>query len=328
MGKLLITGAMGHVGYELARQAVARDIPVVGQYMTTFRKQDAEALGPGIIWSQCDLADPFGLTMLAAEHDIEGCIHTAAVPNDVLALPAPLKAFQSNVTATGLMLETARRLKWRRFVFVSTGSVFQTLPDSVTPVAEEAVPTPKSLYAVTKRASELMVGVYARTYGLSAATARISWIYGPPLVPPVFDAPRGPIPEFLRRVLRGEAIDEPSGGDFAASFTYVPDCVAGLLALWGAERLAYDTYHVGSGRNYTTFEVAEAVRKAVPGARIDIGPGTAPWTDTTVMRGPLACSRMAEEFGYRPGHDLEAGVAAFADWMRANLARWNGIARA
>ena len=328
MGKLLITGAMGHVGFELARQAVVRGIPVVGQYMTTFRAADAAVLGPGIVWAQCDLADPFGLTMLAAEHDIVGCIHTAAVPNDVLAFPAPLKAFQSNVTATGLMLETARRLKWRRFVFVSTGSVFQSLPDAVTPVPEDMAPTPKSLYAVTKRASEMMVGVYARTYGLSAATARISWIYGQPLVPSSFDAPRGPIPEFLRRVLRGEEICERSGGDFAASFTYVPDSAAGLLALWDAERLAHDTYHVGSGRNYTTFEVAEAVCNAVPGARIVIGPGTAPWTDTTVMRGPLSCARMSDEIGYHPSHDLVTGVAAFADWMRANPERWNDGSRA
>lgn len=323
MGKLLVTGAMGHVGYEVVRQAAARGIAVVGQYMSTFRKADAEALGPSVTWAQCDLADPFGLTMLAAEHRIDGCIHTAAVPNDVLAIPQPLKAFQSNVAATGLMLETARRLGWRRFVHVSTGSVFQTLSDAVTPVPEDMAPTPRSLYAVTKRASEMMVGVYARTYGLSAATVRISWIYGQPLVPAVFDAPRGPIPEFLRRALRGEAIEEPSGGDFAASFTYVPDCAAGLLALWEAEGLRHDTYHLGSGRNHTTFEVAEAVRKAVPGARIAVGPGTSPWTDSTVMRGPLACGRMADELGYWPAHDLDAGVAAFADWMRANPSHWN-----
>src|SRR5690606_22732418 len=148
---------------------------------------------------------------------------------------------------TGLMIETARRLKWRRFVYVSTGSVFQTLPDAVTPVPEDMVPTPKSLYAVTKRAAEMMVGVYARTYGLSAATVRISWIFGQPLVPLGFDAPRGPIPELLRRALRGEHINEASGGDFAASFTYVPDCAAGLLAMWNAEGLSYDTYHLGSG---------------------------------------------------------------------------------
>jgi UDP-glucuronate 4-epimerase len=324
MGKLLVTGGMGHVGYETVKQAAARGIPVVAQYMSTFRAADAEALGAGVTWARCDLADPFGLAMLAAEHDIAGCIHTAAIPNDVLAGPQPLKAFQSNVGATVLLLETARRLGWRRFVSVSTGSVFQSLPDAVTPVPEDAVPSPKSLYAVTKRSAEMMVGVYARTYGLSAATVRISWIFGPPLVPRAFDAPRGPIPEFLRQAMKGEAIREPSGGDFAASFTYVPDCAAGLLALWEAGSLRHDVYHLGSGRNQTTAEVAEAVRRAVPGAEVAVGPGTAPWTDTTVMRGPLVCGRMAEEFGFRPAHGLDAAVAAFAGWMRANPGRWGG----
>lgn len=324
MGKLLVTGAMGHVGYETVRQATGLGIPVVAQYMTTFREADAERLGPRVIWVQCDLADPFGLAMLAAEHDVEGCIHTAAIPNDVVAIPQPLKAFQSNVVATGLMLETARRLNWRRFIYVSTGSVFQSLPDAVTPVPEDLPPSPKSLYAITKRASEMMVEVYARTYGLSAATVRISWIFGPPLVPPAFDAPRGPIPEYLRRALRGEIVDEPSGADFAASFTHVEDCAAGLLAAWNARALKHDTYHLGSGRNHSAADVAEAVRKAVPGSSLRIGPGTLPWTASTVMRGPLSCRRMDEEFGFRPPHDLDDGVAAFAEWMRSNPAAWNG----
>ena len=323
MGKLLVTGGMGHVGYETVRQAAAAGIEVVAQYMSTFRPADAEAAGPNVTWAQCDLSDPYELTMLAAAHDIEGCIHTAAVPNDKLAFPQPLRTFQSNVAATELLLETARRLGWRRFLFVSTGSVFQSLPDAVTPVAETMVPTPRSLYAVTKRSGEMLTAVYADTYGVSAATVRISWIFGPPLVPRVFDAPRGPIPEFLRRALAGEAVREPTGGDFAASFTFVPDCAEGLLLLYGAGALRHREYHLGSGRNQTTREVAKAVRNAVPGAVIEVGPGTAPWTDTTVMRGPLDCTRMAEEFGFRPRHSLEDAVAAFADWMRSDPARWS-----
>jgi nucleoside-diphosphate-sugar epimerase len=44
------------------------------------------------------------------------------------------------------------------------------------------------------------------------------------------------------------------------------------------------------------------------------------------MRGPLDCTRMSEELGFRPDHSLEEAVAAFADWMRANPARWGGPA--
>lgn len=322
MGKLLITGAMGHVGYETAKQAAAAGIEVVAQYLATFREADAEALGANVTWARCDLSDPYELAMLAAGHDVDGCIHTAAIPNDEVAFPQPLRTFESNVVSTQLLLETARRLGWRRFILVSTGSVFQSLPDAVTPVPEDLPPTPRSLYAVTKRSAEMLTEMYAGTYGISAAVARISWIFGPPLVPRGFDAPRGPVPFLLRRALAGEAIREPSGGDFAASFTYVADCAAGLLALWRAEALGHRVYHVGSGRNHTTFEVAEAVRRAVPGAEIEIGAGTEPWTASTVMRGPLACGRMADDIGFRPAHDLDGAVAAFAEWMRANPQRY------
>ena len=57
--------------------------------------------------------------------------------------------------------------------------------------------------------------------------------------------------------------------------------------------------------------------KAVPGAVIDSG-GTEPWTKYTALRGPLAGDRFLQDTGYTPSHTLEAGVAAYADWMRAN----------
>jgi nucleoside-diphosphate-sugar epimerase len=75
---------------------------------------------------------------------------------------------------------------------------------------------------------------------------------------------------------------------------------------------------VGSGRNYTTFEVADAVRAAVPGCALEVGPGTEPWTQSTVIRGPLDCERMRADIGFAPRLTLEAGVTQFATWMRAN----------
>jgi nucleoside-diphosphate-sugar epimerase len=93
---------------------------------------------------------------------------------------------------------------------------------------------------------------------------------------------------------------------------------AGLLAALRAETLAHDVYHLGSGENYTARRVAEAVRAAVPGAVIALGPGTEPWTLHTRMRGPLAGDRLAQDTGFRMRHSLEAGIQAFADWIRAH----------
>jgi UDP-glucuronate 4-epimerase len=60
------------------------------------------------------------------------------------------------------------------------------------------------------------------------------------------------------------------------------------------------------------------VRGAVPGAVIELGAGTEPWTTHTRMRGPLGGKRLLEDAGFRVRYSLEEGVRAYADWMRAN----------
>lgn len=277
---LLVTGAMGHIGYEVARQAGAGGEPVVAQYRSTFRADDAAALGKDVTWVACDLADPAAVEKLAAHHSVNACIHLAAVSNEAYARPQPLAAIDANVGAVANLLDMARRQGWRRFVLVSTGSVFQDLADVVSPILEDTPPSVVNIYGTTKYCAELMTRMYRSQFDLSAATVRISWVYGPPIVS--VDPPRGPIPAFLKWALEGTPIREPSGADFAASFTYVGDVAAGLLAACRAAELNFDVYHLGPGVNFT------------------------------------AGDRLREDTGFTLGHTLEAGIRAYAEWMRAH----------
>lgn len=319
---LLVTGAMGHVGLELVRQAAAGGDAVLALYHRTFDADAARAIPGTVHWASCDLADPAAVGALVAAHRIDGCIHTAAVPNDRLARPDPFAAFRANVDGTAVLLDLARRERWRRFVFVSTGSVFQRETDVTRPLREDHPASAHTVYGTTKRMGELMVRMHRGEFGMSAASVRISWVYGPPLVPAVRDLPRGPIPAFLKDAVAGIPVREPAGGDFAASFTHVEDVAAGLLAAWRAPTLGHDMYHLGSGENYDTHRVAAAVRAAVPGSIVEVGPGTEPWTTFNTLRGPLAGTRLADDAGFHPRYSLESGIAAFADWMRAHPERW------
>ena len=315
---ILITGGMGHVGYETVRQALAAGHEVVAQYRTVFRDADAKALRGPVTWVRCDLAAPAELAALLDGHRLEGCIHTAATPNDEVARKDPSGAVEANVGAVNRLLDAARKRGWRRLLYTSTGSVFQNATDPTKPILEDAPPKATNTYSTTKLAGELLVSMYRSQFDVSAATVRISWVYGPPLVPRVRSNPRGPIPYFLKLALAGKPIREASGSDFAASYTFISDVAAGLLAAFAAPSLSHDIYHLGSGRNFDTAAVVAAVKGAVPGASIEVGPGTAPWTDHTRMRGPLAGTRLYDDTGFVPAHTLDAGVAAFADWMRAH----------
>jgi nucleoside-diphosphate-sugar epimerase len=311
---VLVTGATGHVGRWVAQRAAAAGLDVVATRRAAFDPA-GEAPGKGVVWAECALDDAAAVDRLAASHPIDACIHLAAVSNEAYARPQPLLAYQANVTATANLLDAARRRGWRRFVQVSTGSVFQDV-DATTPILEDAPPSPANIYATTKRCAELLTLMYRSQFELSAAVVRISWVYGPPVAT---DSPaRGPIPAFLRTALQGKPRRDPGGADFAASFTYVADVADGLLAAARAERLNHAVYHLGAGVNFTAGQVAAAVRAAVPGAAIELGPGTEPWTTYTRMRGPLAGGRFRADTGYSVGHTLEAGIAAYADWMRAN----------
>jgi UDP-glucuronate 4-epimerase len=319
---LLVTGSMGHVGFEVVRQAVGRGQKVIAAYRGTFRARDAEALGSSVSWVRIDLADEAAIAALAESHAIAGCIHTAAVPNENLARPDPMGAIKSNIVGVAALLEEARRRGWRRFVNVSTGSVFQDSSETMPPILEDHRPSVTNVYSTTKYSGELLTTMYRTQFGLSAATVRISWVYGPPLVPRVRDNPRGPIPWFLKCALSAVAVTDPSGADFQASYTHVEDVAAGLLAAYDAQDLRHSVYHLGWGRNFSTSDVVRAVKLAVPEASIAVGPGTAPWTDHTRMRAPLAGNRLVEDTGFKPRLDLEEGVAAFAQWMRNHRQEW------
>ena len=318
---LLVTGAMGHVGQDLVRQAAERGHRVVAQYRGKFNANATATSSRDVTWVKAELTDASAVATLIETHGVTGAIHTAAVPNESVARPDPFGTVNSNVGAVAGLLEQARRRNWRRFVYVSSGSVFQKA-DSATPIIEDAPPAVTTVYSTTKFCGELMTTMFRSQYDMSAATVRISWVYGPPLVPRVRENPRGPIPWFLKCALSGQPIVEPSGGDFAASYTHVSDVAAGLLAAYEAKALRHPVYHLGSGLNFSTSQVADAVRKAVPGVSISVGPGTAPWTDHTRMRGPLAGNRLLEDAGFKPKFDLEHGVQSFAEWMRAHREAW------
>ena len=315
---LLVTGATGHVGGEIVRQAMKRDMPVIAVARDAVGEAEAQAF-PSVKWLQCDLADTDAVMALTARNPIDACIHAAAISNEAYARPDPRGAIATNVGATANLLEAARLASWRRFVLISTGSVFSLNSDTTRPILEDQAPGVANVYSTTKLCAELLTSMYRTEYGLSASTVRISWVFGPPIIS---DQPmRGPIPSYLLRALQGIAIRE-GGAEFAASFTYVADAAGGLLAAATAPELRHPIYHLGHGVNFTAGQAAAAVCSAVPGAVIELTGGTEPWTRYTSLRGPLAGDRLRADTGYSPTHTLEAGVRAYADWMRAHPELW------
>jgi UDP-glucuronate 4-epimerase len=315
---LMLTGGTGHVGGKIVERAAADGIDLLAVYRGD-TPPSATPESSSVTWAQCDLADAQAVNELTERYGVTSCIHAAAVSNEAYARPDPLAAISTNIGSTAVLLDTARRQSWRRFILISTGSVFQKREINSVPIPEDALPEPENIYSTTKTAAEMLCRMYRTEFGLSASAVRISWVYGPPVV--TQDATRGPIPSFVIRALRCEAIDE-GGADFAAGFTYVEDVVSGLFAAVSAKKLKSEIYHLGHGRNFRLSEVADAIGAVLPEAAITLSPGTDPWTRYTALRDALGVEKMQADTGFRPQYSLAQGVAAFINWLRDNRELW------
>jgi nucleoside-diphosphate-sugar epimerase len=312
---LLVTGAMGHVGLEIVRK-LAPHRKVLGHYNRTFRPRDAEELGPNVTWLSCDLTDREAVDRLCEDLEVDACIHLAAIANEAFARPDPAAAFRVNVGAVVNLLDAARRHGWRRFVNCSTGSVFKTV-DPEREIMESRSVDAESIYGSTKGCAELMTTAFRAQYSISAASVRLSRIYGPPVKDG--SIARGLIPEILINAMKRKPRHDASGGDFQGGFTYIEDVVDGLIAAVDAPEFNFAAYHLAPPRNYSVFEIAEVVRALVPGADIEIGPGTEPWDRFTPMRGRMNGERFFADTGFRTRFSLKQGLAAYHAWLRREL---------
>lgn len=312
---LLITGATGHVGYALVQEAARRDEAVVAQHRGNLDPKRAAAVGGNVRWVAVDLNDRDAVAAAIAREDVDRCIHCAAIATEFEARKAPAAAFDANVRTVVNLLEAMRQGgRAERFVLVSTGSVFQRMED-LTVELEEATPVGViGLYSTTKHCAELMTECYRSQFGMPAATVRISMVYGPPIRVAPGQILRGPIPAMIAGALAGQPVR--FGRQFEASYTYIDDVVEGLLAVAGGAPPAHDLYHVVPGRNFTCDEVAEIVRRVVPGADIALEDSKLPWTEYARMRGPMIDTRLSGERRFKLGHTLETGIAAYVDWWR------------
>lgn len=104
---------------------------------------------------------------------------------------------------------------------------------------------------------------------------------------------------------------------------YIADTVAGVLLALDKPQHRFDAYNIATGTAPTLRDTADAVNRAIPGAKITVG-DTGPYHHggrvLTAAKGALDIRRAAAELGYRPRYDLQQGIEATIEATRAAFA--------
>jgi UDP-glucose 4-epimerase len=251
----LVTGAAGFLGSALANRLAREGHQVRG--LDDLSAGDPQRLEADVLFTRGDVTDRPKLWSLL--QDVDCVYHLAArvsVPESVLY---PREYNAVNVGGTVSVMEAMRDVGVKRVVLISSGAVYGDQPDQ--PMREDAVPNPRSPYAVSKLAAEYYVRTIGSLWGIETVALRVFNAYGPGQPIPAAHPPV--VPHFLRQAVRGGTLVIHSRGDQTRDFVYLDDVVEAMVAAATVPTIDRQVINVGSGAATTIRALAQQVLEVV-----------------------------------------------------------------
>jgi UDP-glucuronate 4-epimerase len=327
---VFVTGTAGFIGFHLAQRLLELGHQVDGYdgmtpyYDVGLKEKRHEILGrsnrfrPHIAMLEDYAA--LSAAIEAAKPDV--IIHLAAQAGVRYSIENPRAYVDANLVGTFNVMEMTRIHKVKHYLFASTSSVYGA--NKVMPfVEQERTDHPLTLYAATKKASELMAHSYAHLWNIPTTGFRFFTVYGP------WGRPDMALYKFVDAIEKDQPIDVYNHGKMERDFTYVTDLVEGIVRLIDCVPHANDTgvtddpslspvapfriVNIGLGAPVNLLEFIEEIERKLGKTAIrnymDMQPGDVPST--------FANADLLERLtGFRCKTTVREGVSAFVDWYR------------
>lgn len=308
---ILVTGGAGFIGYWTSKALTERGDTVIivdnfnDYYDPKLKRARIKQLNSKATVYEADLADYSALEKIFKNHKIDKICHLGAQAGVRFSVTDPFTYEKSNGLGTLNLLELARKFGIKPFIYASSSSVYG-LTKNIPFTEDDAINSPISIYAATKRYNELQAHVYHHLYGLHVTGLRFFTVYGP------WGRPDLSLFKFVKNILANKPIDVYNNGNMRRDFTYITDIVDGILA---ALDKAYpcEIFNLGNNKpvELMTFIslIEDALGKKATKNMLPIQAGDVPETHADIRK----AQRM---LGYNPKVTIHEGVLAFVKWYK------------
>jgi UDP-N-acetylglucosamine 4-epimerase len=322
----LVTGVAGFIGSHLLETLLGLAQRVVGlDNFATGHRHNLSAVHAAVgdeAWGRFNFIEGDIRALAdcqAACQGVELVLHQAALGSVPRSIADPITSNAANVTGFLNMLVAARDAGARRFVYAASSSTYGDHPGL--PKVEDIIGKPLSPYAVTKLVNELYADVFGRSYGLQSVGLRYFNVFGPRQDPN--GAYAAVIPRWAAAMLDGQPCQINGDGQTSRDFCYVANAVqANLLAATVQDETAVNqVYNVAVGDqtdlNQLHALLAQALQERRPGLAV-AAPVHRDFRTGDVRHSRADVAKAGRLLGYRPSHDLRAGLTAVAAWFDAH----------
>jgi UDP-glucose 4-epimerase len=319
--RVLITGGLGFIGSNLARQLVelGADVLLVDSLIPDYGGNLFNIAG---VESRLrvNIADVRqGTTMNYLVHDRDVIFNLAGQVSHIDSMRDPHTDLEINCRSQLTILEACRQRNPKtKVVFAGTRQIYGR-PDRL-PVDETHLVRPTDINGINKAAGEYYHMVYNNVFGVRACSLRLTNVYGPRQL--IRHNRQGFIGWFIRLALEGREIEIYGDGSQMRDFVFADDVSDAFLRAGASDATNGEAFNVGGSepiahRDLVKILLDEAGRgsvKFVPWPdekrRIDIGSF---YSDSTKFQATT---------GWAPAVDLREGLRRTLAYYREHLDRY------
>lgn len=241
-------------------------------------------------------------------------IHFAAESHVDRSVIEPLIFIKTNVLGTGVLLDEALRQKIKRFHHISTDEVFGHLGVNDPSFTEQSPYQPRTPYAASKAASDLLVKSYFETYGLPITISNCANNFGP------FHDPEKLIPRFVTNLLEDRKVPLMGKGENIRPWLYVEDHIQAIEIILEKGKVG-ETYCIG-GTEKTNYEVTLKILKLLSKDESYIE-----YVEHRLghdFRYALNSKKIAK-LGWKPRYDFVTWLTKTVKWYKENKWWWKPL---
>ena len=231
--KILITGAAGFIGFNLAKYFLEKNnkIKVYGidnfddYYSVQLKKDRIKKIRfyNNFKFFKLNICNKKSLNQLLKKHKFDCIYHLAAQAGVRYSILHPQKYYDSNIVAFTNLLEASRAHNIKKIIYASSSSVYGE--SKKFPLTENLPINPKNVYALTKKINEELAIIYKETYKMNIVGIRFFTVFGEWGRPDMF------MLKYLKNIFFNSKFELFNNGNHYRDFTYIGDVVKILYVL-------------------------------------------------------------------------------------------------
>ena len=292
--KSIITGGAGFIGSNLTDHLVriGHKVVVLDNFVSGKKSNISHHSKKKVKIVKIDISDSEKLSKYFKGADY--VFHLAALAQIIPSIKNPKKYFNNNVNGTLNVLEAAKKVKIKKFIYAASSSCYGN-PKKF-PTSEKDQIDLKNPYAATKFIGEELVMRYATLYKMPNISFRFFNVYGPRLsISGQYSAVMG---NFLSQTKSKKALTIVGDGKQTRDFIHVDDLANAFIKVIKS-KLVNKIYNLGSGKSTsinTVAKIFEGKRK-----HIAIRPGE-PRTSLAKI------TKLKKDINWKPKISIQLGI--------------------